>query len=101
MIGISEENLNAEFLEDILRHALHRRKRADRHEDWGLDFTMGSDQASGAGGAVPGLDLKVERHLLDCSNRRAEVRLEQPAIGDHNSAFGHGIASRRLNLQYH
>jgi hypothetical protein len=38
---------------------------------------VGSDQTSGAGGAEPGHDLKVERHLLDCSNRRAEVRLQQ------------------------
>jgi hypothetical protein len=87
VIRISEENLNAEFLEDILRHALHRRKRADRHENWGLDFAMGSDQASGAGGAVPGLDLKVEGHLLDCSNRRAEVRL--PQVSDQRMTIQH------------
>ena len=34
VIGIAEDNLYAEFFEDVLRDALDRGQRTHRHEDW-------------------------------------------------------------------
>ena len=69
MIGIAQQNLDAEFFQQILRNAFDAGKRAHRHEDWGFDFSVGSEQAAFAGRARSGVNLELQGHCVDCSNR--------------------------------
>ena len=62
VISVSQKNLDAEFLENVLRNALDRGQRSHRHEDWGFDFAMRRDQTAGAGGAGVSLDLEIDGH---------------------------------------
>ena len=62
MVGVVQQDLDAEFFQRVLRHALDRRQRSHRHKDRGLDFTVRREEASGAGGAIAGFNLEAERH---------------------------------------
>ena len=62
MVGVAEQNLDAEFFQDVLRNALDRCQRADRHEDGSLDLAVRSQQAARAGGAGGGVNFELERH---------------------------------------
>ena len=68
MIGVVEQNLDAEFFQHILRHALDRADRADRHEDRRLDFAVRREESTGAGAAITGFNLEAKRHGFDCSD---------------------------------
>ncbi len=62
VIGIAQQNLNAQFFEDVLRNPFDRGQRAHRHEDGSLHFAMSSDQTSGAGRASGGVNFELEGH---------------------------------------
>jgi hypothetical protein len=64
VIGVAEENLHAQFFENVLRHCLHRTHGAHGHENWRLDFAMRSEQASQARGAGGLLYLELRGHRL-------------------------------------
>src|ERR1022692_110957 len=71
VIGIAEKDLNAEFLENVLGHALYCRCRTDRHEHRGFDLAVRRDKPPGASLACTGLDMELNGHsslLCDCSN---------------------------------
>ena len=60
VVGVSEKNLDPEFLENVLRNTLHRCQRSHRHEDWGFNFSVRRDQAAGAGWAGASFDLEID-----------------------------------------
>src|ERR1035437_7740468 len=62
MVGVVQQDLDAELFQRVLGYALDCRQRSHRHEDWGLDFTVWREEASGAGGAIAGFDLEAEGH---------------------------------------
>ncbi len=62
MVGIAKQNLDAEFLQDILRNAFDRTKRSYGHEDWRFDFSVGHDEFARTGGVAGGFNLKLDRH---------------------------------------
>ncbi len=62
MIRIAQKNLNAEFFEKMLRHALDRSQSPNGHKYGSLDFTMRRKQASGAGATASGLDVELNGH---------------------------------------
>src|SRR5271170_6768927 len=64
VIGIGEEDLDSEFLKNILRNAFDRGCRAHRHEYRGFDLPVRGDQAAGARDAGAGLDLELDGHSL-------------------------------------
>jgi hypothetical protein len=62
MVGIGEQNLDAEFFKHILRDALDRSQCANRHEHRRLDLSVRSDELASAGGAAGGFNLQANRH---------------------------------------
>jgi hypothetical protein len=62
MIGVAEDDLRAEFFEQVLRDGFHRPDGADRHEDWRFHLPVRKLKASGAGEAVSGVEGEGERH---------------------------------------
>src|SRR5205823_7575392 len=40
VVGVAKKNLNAKLFQNVLRNALHRAKRAHRHEDGSFDLTV-------------------------------------------------------------
>ena len=67
MVGIAQQNLYAEFLQNVLRHAFHRRQSSDRHEYRSFDYAMRSGQPPSAGRALGRFDLKGNGQPEDCS----------------------------------
>lgn len=64
VIRVAQKNLNAEFFEKMLRHALDRSQRPDGHKHGSLDFAMRRKQASGAGATASGLDVELKGHWV-------------------------------------
>src|ERR1700693_6223212 len=62
VVSVAQKNLNPEFFENVLRHALDRRYRADRHEHGGLDFPVRRGQPPGASAPANSLDAKLNGH---------------------------------------
>ena len=62
MIGIAEQNLDAQFFQHILRNALHRSQRSNRHENRRFNLSVRRDQFAGAGRAASGFNLQLESH---------------------------------------
>jgi hypothetical protein len=60
--------VGAQFFERRLGHPFYRGQRSHRHKYGGLDFSVGSKQATGAGSAVSGIDVECDGHFVDCSN---------------------------------
>jgi len=78
MIGISEQDLDAQLFQQILRNALDRAERSHRHEDRRFDLSMRSDEFASAGGAAGGFNLELDRHSEDSKGlQRSEVRLQK------------------------
>ena len=68
VIGIAENNFGVQISDQVPRQdALHRRLRADRHEDWSFDIAMrGVENACARAGFGAGC-LKLEaKHRLHC-----------------------------------
>ena len=63
MVGIVQQDLDAELLQDVLGHAFDRGHRADGHEDRRVDHTVWGEKLPDACLAVGRLDLEAERHL--------------------------------------
>ena len=61
VVGVAENDLRAERFEFGGRHGLHRRLRADGHEDRGLDRPAPRLKCGGAGVSVPGFNSEVLR----------------------------------------
>src|SRR5712671_927685 len=79
MIGIAEQNLDAELLQHILRHALDRSQRSNRHKNWRLNLSMGSDKPARACRTTGRFNLHPKRHrgiVTDCKSglNRSEVK---------------------------
>src|SRR5579862_1797307 len=73
VVGIAEQNLDTQLFEHILRNALDRTKRPDRHEYRRLDFSMRSDELASARRAASRFNLKLNRHrgiLADCRDQK-------------------------------
>src|SRR5580700_5458511 len=66
VISIAEKNLNSEFFENVLRHALDGRYRAYRHEYRGFDLAMRGEHSPAASGAGASLDMELNRHSGLC-----------------------------------
>ncbi len=64
MVGIAEEELNAQFFQQMLRDSLDRALGADRHEDRRLDRSVRERQSRPAPGAARFVDLKLQGHLM-------------------------------------
>ena len=62
MVGVRQQNLDPEFFQHILRDALDRSQRPDRHEHRRLHFSMGSDELAGARGAAGRFNLQPNGH---------------------------------------
>ncbi len=70
VISIAEENLDAEFFENVLRHSFHSSSRAYRHKHGSLDLTVRRKQAAAPGRTDLCPDMKFNGHSGDCSNGR-------------------------------
>ena len=76
MIGVSQDNLRIEVLQQFARrHRLHRSLRPHRHEHRRLDRTVGSVQQPGAGTGVRTCRLNLEVQSLLLQSRSALRRL--------------------------
>ena len=64
MVGVVQQNLDAELFQRVLGDAFHRADGPDGHEDRRLHLAMRREQAAGARQAVAGLNLEAERHHL-------------------------------------
>src|SRR5262249_41115142 len=61
MVRIGENDLGAGRAEVVRPQRLHRRVRADRHEDWRFDDSVGGRESAGARRAVGGEKLELHR----------------------------------------
>src|ERR1700674_5012743 len=62
MVGIREQNLDAQLFKHILRDALHRSQRSHRHKHRRLDLSVRSNELAGAGGTAGGFNLQADGH---------------------------------------
>ncbi len=62
MVGIREQNLDAQLFEHILRDALNRGQRSNRHEHRSLNLSVRSDELADAGGTAGRFNLKSDGH---------------------------------------
>jgi hypothetical protein len=62
MVGVVEQNLDIELVENILRDSLDGGYGADRHEYGGLDLSVRGKEAARARGSASGFDLEGKRH---------------------------------------
>ena len=62
VVGVVQQDLDAQLFQRVLRHALDRCKRANRHEDGRLHLAMRREEASGARCAIACLDLEAKGH---------------------------------------
>ena len=76
MIGVAEDDLRAEFLENILRNGLNGSDGADRHEDGSFHDAVREFHAPGARESVLGFDLEFQGHSGDCSESFSNSGLE-------------------------
>lgn len=60
VIGVAEQNLNAELFEDILGNGFDRCRGADGHKDGSFNFAVGRGQARRAGGSGAGVKFELE-----------------------------------------
>ena len=61
MIGVGEDDLGAGLAEIVRPQRLHRRVRADRHEDRRVDDAVGGREPAGARGTVGSEKLELHR----------------------------------------
>src|SRR5579863_5062939 len=90
VIGVAEENLYSQLLENILRNSFDRCECTDGHENRSFDFTVRGEQASGA--CVPGvsLDLKLERHreiVATTEPHTLKLHTSRFTISEHSCPF--------------
>ena len=69
VIGVAEHDRGARRADRVGGHRLDRPRRADRHEDGGLDRAVRGPEAAGPRGAVPRLDGEPEGLAHDGSAR--------------------------------
>src|SRR5579862_8167783 len=62
VIGVVQQDFDAQFLQYILWNSLNRCDRAHRHEHRRLNFAVRCGEASGARLAVAGFNFEVEGH---------------------------------------
>ena len=62
MVGIREQNLDAQLFEHILRNALNRSQCPDRHEHRRLNLSVRSNELARAGGTAGSFNLQANRH---------------------------------------
>lgn len=62
VVSISEQDLDAQFLKQILRNALDGSQCPHRHEDWCVDLAMWRDQFADATSTAGSLNLKFDGH---------------------------------------
>ena len=62
VIGVVQQDLDAQLFQRVLRHALDRGQRAHGHEDGRLHLAMRREEAPGARRAIARLNLKAEGH---------------------------------------
>jgi len=64
VISVPQQNLNAQFLEQILWHALDGSEGTHGHKHRRLDFTMRCNEPPCTGLASVSLDFKLQGHCL-------------------------------------
>src|SRR5260370_14004833 len=78
MVSIAQQNLDAKFFKHILRDALDRTERPNRHKHGRLDLSMRSDEPTGASRAASSFNLQANRHCggfyKDCGGQRSDCR---------------------------
>src|SRR4051812_41610001 len=67
MVGVAEDDLSAEFFENVLRHSLDARDRADGHEDGRFNDAVGQLQAADTRFAIGSFDCEFQGHCFDCN----------------------------------
>ena len=61
MVGISQQNLDAEFFQNVLRHAFDRRQGSDRHEYWRFHYAVcGKSRPARAAPQYASISKKVD-----------------------------------------
>ena len=94
VVGVAQQNLDTEFLEDVLRNAFDRGERADGHEHRRLDFAMRSGETATAGCTGLCLNLELKRHspglyrverTLPSAWRRSNIK--NASLGSHFAAL--------------
>ena len=67
VVGVAKDDLSVELLEQVLRDGLDGSGRADRHERWGLNETVGEGYGRPPRLPAGSFYLKSERHSGDSS----------------------------------
>jgi len=61
VVGVVEQNLNVELVENVLGNSLDGGNGANGHEDRGADLSVRGDEASGAGGTAGGFEPEMKK----------------------------------------
>src|SRR6266568_7813118 len=82
MIGVAENDLRPQVLENILRNSFHRRHRSYRHKHGRLDFSMGREKAPCTSFAARAIGVEGDGHYSrDCSNRELSEPKGSTSVG--------------------
>jgi len=100
VIGVSQENFNAEFFENVLRDAFDRGQGSHRHEDRGFDFAVRRDQATGTGWPGSSLNLKLDGHCRNCSGLGSPVSFAHHRNGERPGLRGLERKNPGLNFAF-
>jgi len=78
VIGIAQNNLRAQILENVLWDGLHRSSRADWHEGRRFNIAVGGADAGLAGRAGLGLDSEGQSHIEYGTRRKFSRQPDSP-----------------------
>ena len=76
VVSIPEQNLDSQFLQHILRHALHGRDGANGHEDGSFDHAMRGRKLAETRRTAGRFNLKLDGHCGELL-QIAEARLQK------------------------
>ena len=62
MVGVIQQDLDAQLFQHVLRHTFDRAHRSHRHEDRGSHLAVGGEESPGARLAVASFNLKAKSH---------------------------------------
>ena len=62
VVGVSQKDLDPQFLQQVLRDALHGSQRANRHEDGRFYLAVRCDELAHTASSVGRCNLEMKRH---------------------------------------